>query len=127
MARELLAQNPDFLPTLSILAREALNRVSPRDRDSAAFHVVSGWLACAEGNFAEQKEQVAAAVRTEPKSDLYQFDLAALQIYPEEKNLLDEAKARLIVASATPPPAEPSASRVPIAPSPTNSHGCSQH
>src|SRR5437773_10169716 len=27
------------------LAREALNRVSSRDRDSAAFHVVAGWLA----------------------------------------------------------------------------------
>src|SRR5436190_4669708 len=38
------------------LAREALNRVSPRDRDSAAFHVVAGWLASAEGNFAEDRK-----------------------------------------------------------------------
>jgi Tfp pilus assembly protein PilF len=66
------------------LAREALNRVSPRDRDSAAFHVVSGWLACAEGNFVEQEEQFAAAVKREPKSDLYQFNLAALQIRSKE-------------------------------------------
>ena len=43
------------------LAREALNQVSARDRDSAAFHVVAGWLARAEGNFAEQEEQFAAA------------------------------------------------------------------
>jgi predicted Zn-dependent protease len=62
------------------LAREAVNRVSPGDRDSAAFHVVVGWLARAEGNFAEQEEQFAAAVKKEPKNDLYQFNLAALQI-----------------------------------------------
>src|SRR5437762_1007705 len=55
------------------LAREALNRVSPSDRDGAAFHVVAGWLASAEGNFAEQEEQFAAAVQEEPKNDLYQF------------------------------------------------------
>jgi predicted Zn-dependent protease len=62
------------------LAREALNRVSAGDRDSAAFHVVAGWLARAEGNFAEQEEQFAAAVKKEPQNDLYQFNLAALQI-----------------------------------------------
>ena len=62
------------------LAREALDRVPPSDRGSAAFHVVSGWLARAEGNFAEQEEQFAAAVKEEPGNDLYQFDLAALQI-----------------------------------------------
>src|SRR5947199_6029955 len=63
------------------LARRALDRVPSSDRDSAAFHVVAGWLACAEGNFAEQEEQFAAAVKKEPKNDLYQFNLAALQIY----------------------------------------------
>ena len=62
------------------LAREALNQVSSRDRDTAAFHVVAGWLARAEGNFVEQEEQFAAAVHKEPKNDLYQFNLAALQI-----------------------------------------------
>jgi lipopolysaccharide biosynthesis regulator YciM len=62
------------------LAREALDRISSRDRDSAAFHIVAGWLARAEGNFAEQEEQFAAAVSKEPKNDLYQFNLAALQI-----------------------------------------------
>jgi thioredoxin-like negative regulator of GroEL len=66
------------------LAREALNRVSPRDRDSAAFHVVAGWLAHAEGNLAEQEEQFAAAVKKEPKNDLCQFNLAALQIRSED-------------------------------------------
>src|SRR6478672_4161711 len=62
------------------LAREALDRVSPSDRDSAAFHVVAGWLALAEGNFAEQEEQFAAAVKKQPTNDLYQFNLSALQI-----------------------------------------------
>jgi hypothetical protein len=32
----------------------------------------------------EQEEQFAAAVKTEPKSDLYQFNLAALQIRSKE-------------------------------------------
>src|SRR6266478_3927320 len=62
------------------VAREALTRLSQKDRDSAAFHVVAGWLARAEGNFAEQEEQFAAAVSKEPNNDLYQFNLAALQI-----------------------------------------------
>jgi thioredoxin-like negative regulator of GroEL len=74
-------------------AREALNRVSPRDRDSAAFHVVAGWLARAEGNFAEQEEHFAAAVNKQPTNDLYRFNLAALQIRSKdaekEKNARD--------------------------------------
>src|SRR6266496_3452655 len=74
------------------LAREALNRVSPGDLDSAAFHVVAGWLASAEGNFAEQEEQFAAAVKKEPKNDLYQFNLAALQIHSSDAQ--KNAKAR---------------------------------
>jgi len=74
------------------VARKALDRVSPADRNRAAFHVVAGWLARAEGNFAEQEEQFAAAVKKEPRNDLYQFNLAVLQIYSgdAEKN----AKAR---------------------------------
>jgi predicted Zn-dependent protease len=77
------------------LAREALNRVSPTDRDSAAFHVVAGWLAQAEGNFAEQEEQFAAAVRKEPKNDLYQFNLAALQIRSKDAEKSRDARDTL--------------------------------
>ncbi|MGE5208183.1 MAG: hypothetical protein ACM3KL_02510 [Alphaproteobacteria bacterium] len=66
------------------VARAALDRVSPKDRDSASFHVVAGWLARAEGNFAEQEEQFAAAVNKQPTNDLYQFNLAALQIRSED-------------------------------------------
>src|SRR6266508_787526 len=134
-ARELLAQHPDSLPALFVLAeaaekqnleeaiswrgqiarlrpedpdsqlnlvsaalrfgkldlaRKALDQIPANDRDRGAFHVVAGWLACAEGNFAEQEEQFAAAVKKEPKNDLYQFNLAALQIHDAQKN----AKAR---------------------------------
>jgi lipopolysaccharide biosynthesis regulator YciM len=77
------------------LAREALNRVSSRDRDSAAFYVVAGWLARAEGNFAEQEEQFAAAVKKEPKNDLYQFNLAALQIRSKDAEKNKDARATL--------------------------------
>jgi thioredoxin-like negative regulator of GroEL len=136
-AREFLAQHPDSLPALDILAeaaekqnleeaiswreqiarllpkdpdsqlnfvsaalrfgkldlaRKALDQVPANDRDRAAYHVVAGWLARAEGNFAEQEQQFAAAVNKEPSNELYQFNLAALQIHSSdvEKN----AKAR---------------------------------
>jgi thioredoxin-like negative regulator of GroEL len=136
-ARELLAQHPDAVPALYILAeaaekqnleeaiswreqiarlrpkdpdsqlnlvsaalrfgkldlaRKALDQVPGKDRDRAAFHVVAGWLACAEGNFAEQEDQFAAAVKKEPKNDLYQFNLAALQIHSSDAQ--KTAKAR---------------------------------
>ena len=74
------------------LARKALGQVASSDRDSAAFHVVAGWLARAEGNFAEQQEQFAAAVKKEPENDLYQFNLAALQIHSSDAE--KSAKAR---------------------------------
>jgi Tfp pilus assembly protein PilF len=77
------------------LAREALNRLSPSDRDDAAFHVVAGWLARAEGNFAEQEEQFAAAVKKEPKNDLYQFNLAALQIRSKDAEKTKDARETL--------------------------------
>jgi lipopolysaccharide biosynthesis regulator YciM len=76
-------------------AREALNRVSPGDRDSAAFHVVAGWIARAEGNFAEQEEQFAAAVKKEPTNDLYQFNLAALEIRSKDEEKSKNARDTL--------------------------------
>jgi Tfp pilus assembly protein PilF len=74
------------------LAREALDRVASSDRDRAAFHVVAGWLARAEGNLAEQEEQFAAAVKKEPTNDLYQFNLAALRI--RSSDVTKSARAR---------------------------------
>jgi len=74
------------------LAREAIDRVAAADRDRAAFHVVAGWLARAEGNLAEQEEEFAAAVKKEPNNDLYQFNLAALRIHSGDAG--ESAKAR---------------------------------
>jgi thioredoxin-like negative regulator of GroEL len=62
------------------LARKALTNIPSNQRDRAAYHVVAGWLARAEGNIAEQESQFAAAVQKEPHNDLYHFNLAALQI-----------------------------------------------
>ena len=61
-------------------ARKALANVAPEDRDRAAYHVVAGWLARAQGNDAEVEEHFAAAVNKEPGNDLYQFNLAVLRI-----------------------------------------------
>ncbi|HEV8618888.1 MAG TPA: hypothetical protein VGQ70_05280 [Candidatus Udaeobacter sp.] len=77
------------------LARKALNDVVPNYRGSAAFHVVAGWLARAEGNLAGQEEQFAAAVKEEPGNDLYQFNLAALQI--QSTDMEKSAKARAVL------------------------------
>src|SRR6266536_5013210 len=77
------------------LARKTLEHVAPRAQDLAAFHVVAGWLARAEGNLAEQEQQFAAAVRKEPGNDLYQFNLAALQIRSPEKEKSANARAAL--------------------------------
>jgi predicted Zn-dependent protease len=77
------------------LARQALDRIPPDDRDRAAFHVVAGWLARAQGNLAEQEEQFAAAVKKEPSNELYQFNLAALRIHSGDPEKRAEARDTL--------------------------------
>jgi predicted Zn-dependent protease len=69
-------------------ARKALEQVSPADRDRAAYHVVAGWLARAQGSDDEVEQHFAAAVSQEPGNDLYQFNLAVLRIRSDsaEKN-----------------------------------------
>ncbi len=62
------------------ITRAALENVPPPDRDKAAYHVVAGWLSRAQGNVAEEERHFAAAVAREPANDLYQFNLAVLQI-----------------------------------------------
>lgn len=62
------------------VARDALARVAKGDRDKAAYHVVAGWLARAQGNLAEEEQHFAAAVAQEPENDVYRFNLAVLQI-----------------------------------------------
>jgi predicted Zn-dependent protease len=70
------------------VARDALDRVESTDLDKAAYHVVAGWLSRAQGNIAEEERHFAAAVATEPANDVYQFNLAVLQVHspdPEKK------------------------------------------
>jgi lipopolysaccharide biosynthesis regulator YciM len=69
-------------------ARKALENVAQADRDRAAYHVVAGWLARAQGSDAEVEQHFAAAVDKEPANDLYRFNLAVLRIRSDvpEKN-----------------------------------------
>jgi predicted Zn-dependent protease len=73
-------------------ARRALENVPPAQRDRAAYHVVAGWLARAQGNDAEVEEHFAAAVNQEPANDLYQFNLAILRIRSPAPEKSDEAR-----------------------------------
>src|ERR1051325_10297962 len=79
-------------------ARKALDDVSPADRDRAAYHVVAGWLARAQGNEIEVEQHFAAAVEREPTNDLYRFNLAVLRIrsdVPEKRAEAREGLERL--------------------------------
>lgn len=77
------------------LARKTLQRVQKAARDQATYHVIAGWLARAEGNIAEQEEQFAAAAKQEPNNDLYQYNLAALQIRSDDPAKAAQARASL--------------------------------
>ena len=77
------------------VARRALENVAPEDRDKPAFHVVAGWLARAQGNEVEVEQHFAAAVKREPANDLYQFNLAALQIRSDDAQKSASARATL--------------------------------
>jgi len=73
-------------------ARRALDHVPPAQRDRAAYHVVAGWLARAQGNDADVETHFAAAVAQEPGNDLYQFNLAVLRIRSPSPEKSDEAR-----------------------------------
>lgn len=73
-------------------ARKALDGVPPAQRDRAAYHVVAGWLARAQGNDADVEMHFAAAVAQEPANDLYQFNLAVLRIRSPVPEKNDEAR-----------------------------------
>ena len=76
-------------------ARNALDQVAPQDRDRAAFHVVAGWLARAQGNDGAVEQHFAAAVTQDPGNDLYQFNLAVLQIRSSDPEKRDPARETL--------------------------------
>jgi hypothetical protein len=73
-------------------ARKALESVAPAQRDRAAYHVVAGWLARAQGNDADVEMHFAAAVAQQPANDLYQFNLAVLRIRSATPEKRDEAR-----------------------------------
>jgi hypothetical protein len=73
-------------------ARKALENVPAALRDKAAYHVVAGWLARAQGNDADVEMHFAAAVEQEPGNDLYQFNLAVLRIRSAAPEKRDEAR-----------------------------------
>jgi thioredoxin-like negative regulator of GroEL len=77
------------------LARKALQNVPPDQRDHAVYHVVAGWLARAQGNVAEQESQFAAAVKKDPHNDLYQYNLAVLQVRSSDS--AKSANARVVL------------------------------
>jgi len=83
-------------------ARKALERVSPNDRERAEYHVVAGWLARAQGDESGLLEHFAAAVKQDPSNDLYQFNLAVLQIKSTENENSDKARAVLTRLSKVP-------------------------
>lgn len=76
-------------------ALRALDNVAPDDRDEASYHVVAGWLARAQGNDADVEQHFAAALRKEPTNELYQFNLAVLQIRSSEEETYFAARNTL--------------------------------
>ena len=76
-------------------ARRALENVVPEDRATAAYHVVAGWLARAQGNDADVEHHFASAVEREPANDLYQFNLAVLQIRSSKEETYFSARKTL--------------------------------
>ncbi len=66
------------------VARRALDNVPHRDRDRAAYHVVAGWLARAQGNEEGVEQHFAAAVAKEPRNNLYQYNLAVIEIRSDD-------------------------------------------
>lgn len=77
------------------IARKALESVLPAARDLAAYNVVAGWLARAQGDEAGVERHFAAAVEKEPQNDLYQFNLASLRIKSPDLQKSDPARATL--------------------------------
>jgi predicted Zn-dependent protease len=83
-------------------ARKTLDMVPPNQRDRAAYHVVAGWLARAQGNDADVEMHFAAAVEQEPGNDLYQFNLAVLRVRSAAPEKSDEARKVLDRLSRVP-------------------------
>jgi tetratricopeptide (TPR) repeat protein len=76
-------------------ARRALDSIAAHDRGKAAYHVVAGWLARAQGNDKDVDAHFAAALKQEPANELYQFNLAVLRIRSLNQEDYDTARETL--------------------------------
>jgi len=76
-------------------ARKAIEQVAPEDRDKGTYHVVAGWLARAQGDEAGVLEHFAAAVKKDPGNELYQYNLAVLDIKSADAARRDAARSTL--------------------------------
>jgi predicted Zn-dependent protease len=74
-------------------ARKALESVPKENRESAAYHVVAGWLARAQGDEAGQERHFAAALAKEPGNETYQYNLAAVRIKSRDPQKNAQARA----------------------------------
>jgi hypothetical protein len=83
-------------------ARKALERVHPNERDRASYHVVAGWLARAQGDETGLQQHFAAALKQEPNNELFQFNLAVLQIKSADTDKRENARQILDRLSKTP-------------------------
>jgi predicted Zn-dependent protease len=76
-------------------ARKALESVPKENRESAPYHIVTGWLARAQGDEAGQERHFAAALAKEPGNETYQYNLAAVRIKSPDPQKNAEARATL--------------------------------
>ena len=80
-------------------ARKTLESVPEQDRHTAAYHVVAGWLARAQGDDAGVQRHFAEAVNKEPANETYQFNLAVIEIASSDKEKSGAAREALLKLS----------------------------
>ncbi|MBV9010174.1 MAG: hypothetical protein JO354_13575 [Verrucomicrobia bacterium] len=77
------------------VARKALENVPAQNRGSAAYNVVAGWLARAQGDEAGVESHFAAALAKEPQNETYKYNLAVVRIKSPEPAKSDPARETL--------------------------------
>ena len=77
------------------VARKAVESVPKQNRESAAYNVVAGWLARAQGDEAGLERHFAAALEKEPQNETYQYNLAVVRIKLPEPEKRDPARETL--------------------------------
>jgi tetratricopeptide (TPR) repeat protein len=70
-------------------AQQALEKVSPAEREQPQFHTMAGGAAIAAGHYAEAEKHFSEALRLQPDNLVAQYNLAVIQVQSP-----DEAKRR---------------------------------